>query len=497
MKKIVLILILFVPIFIKASITDVFIDSEVDISGNLIIREIVNINDKNDVIKIYYENNLNDKLYLSSGIKINRIGIYNGQDSNGNYIIEDTKYSHVEKDGYYNIKFDDIGKYYIEYIVLNVCVKHKDSSELYYRYFNKVDSDINNITILTKLPDYSKLFDIHTYKYKPKRIKDNNYYIINKIDKLKKGNSFDLRILYDKELFSININKDKITNFNMYKTLNNNRYIFYNIILIIIFLIILVLLLILDSHNKIDVTRYNIKSKKIDKNIKIIFLSDLHNRDISYKIKNIIDKEKPDIVLYGGDMVNESINKIDNFIKLDSLVNYKKYYIYGNHECRMNEEDYEKYNKIIDDLKINKLFNKKNKLSRNINLIGFVSDYEKYKKFHKLTLNKKYILDKIGKLDTKKFNILVAHNPLEFDSYVDVDVDLVLSGHVHGGEIKLPLIGGLFSPDYTFFPKYSEGLYEKNNTKMIVSRGLGFSERLPIRILNPAEIVVINLMKDE
>ena len=497
MKKIIIFILLIIPAFIKASITDVFIDSEIDISGNLIVKEIVSINNPNDIVKIYYENNLNDKLYLSSGIKINKVGIYYGQDKKGNYLVKNSRYTYIDKDGYYNIKFSDSGTYYIEYIVLNVCVKHKDSSELYYRYFNNVEEDINNITILTKLPNTSKLFDIHTYKYKSQIIKDkNNYYVINKINNLKKSNSFDLRILYDKDLFSININKDKITNYNMYKTLNNNKYLIYNLILFIIFFIILILLLILDSYNKIDVSNYNIKSKKIDKNLKIVFLSDLHNRDISYKLKRIIEDLNPDLVIYGGDMVNESILKIDNFIKLDSLIKANKYYIYGNHECKMTEEDYKKYDEKINKLKLKELNNKVEKLSKNINLVGFVSEYEKYQRFGKLTLDKKYIESKIGVLDNNKFNILVAHNPLEFDSYVSTNADLVLSGHVHGGEIKLPLIGPLFSPDYTFFPKYSEGMYEKKNTKMIVSRGLGFSERLPIRILNPAEVVVINLMKE-
>ena len=72
----------------------------------------------------------------------------------------------------------------------------------------------------------------------------------------------------------------------------------------------------------------------------------------------------------------------------------------------------------------------------------------------------------------------------------------MLSGHVHGGLIRLPLLGPVLSPDYTFFPKYSQGIYKKNNTQMIVSRGLGFSRRLPFRIFNNGEVVIINLNKE-
>ena len=140
--------------------------------------------------------------------------------------------------------------------------------------------------------------------------------------------------------------------------------------------------------------------------------------------------------------------------------------------------------------------NKTIKLSNNINLIGFNSDLDTYKKFHKLGLNKKIILDNINKIDLKKYNIMIAHNPLEFDSYVESKVDLVLSGHVHGGLARLPIIGGLLSPDYTFFPKYDFGMYIKDRTRMIVSRGIGYCKYIPFRIFNPGEVVIIDLIKD-
>ncbi len=249
------------------------------------------------------------------------------------------------------------------------------------------------------------------------------------------------------------------------------------------------------SYVKLDITRYNIKSNKIDKNLKIIFLSDLHNRDLKDKLIKIIHKEKPDIVIHGGDMVNESLSEIENFINLYDGIKYKNYYIFGNHETKL-EDDLIEYRKLIEKKKINYIFNSKEKLTNNINLYGLVSELECYQKFHKLCLSKEYIEDKIGLLDKNKFNILVAHNPLEFDSYVNYGADLVLSGHVHGGLIVLPIFGALLSPDYTFFPKYSMGEYNKGKTKMIVSRGLGFSKRIPIRINNNGEVVVITLMKE-
>ena len=269
------------------------------------------------------------------------------------------------------------------------------------------------------------------------------------------------------------------------------------VLIIILILIIIVIISTIYSKVKIDITRYNIKNKKIDKNIKLIFLSDLHNRKDNSKIIDIIKEEKPDIIIDGGDMIYEDLNSIGNFINFtNELKDYKTYYTYGNHETRLDCEEINIFEKVLGTTELVLLNNKSTKLSKNINLCGFVSDYDCYKKFHKLCLSKKYIFERVKEFDEYKYNILVDHNPLEFDAYVKTNADLVLSGHVHGGLVYLPFLGALLSPDYTFFPKYANGEYNKNKTKMIVSRGLGFSKRIPFRVNNPGEIVIINLIKD-
>ncbi len=268
------------------------------------------------------------------------------------------------------------------------------------------------------------------------------------------------------------------------------------IVIIIVFICLFILAII--SHKKIDITTFNIKNKKIDKDIKIVFLSDLHNRNLLFKLTQIINNIKPDIIICGGDMINEDISKTNNFLSLTKIFdNYKTYYSFGNHEEVLDDDELEKYIKIINGTKIILLNNKNISLSKNIELYGFVNDINTYKKFNKTIVDKDYIENKIGVLDTKKYNIMIAHNPLEFDSYVDYKPDLVLSGHVHGGIIKIPFLGALLSPEFKFFPKYYEGKHKKNNTLMIVSRGLGFSERIPFRINNPAEVVVINLQRSK
>lgn len=248
---------------------------------------------------------------------------------------------------------------------------------------------------------------------------------------------------------------------------------------------------------KLDVSKYTIKDKKIDKNLKIAFLSDLHNTNIINELVKSIDIEKPDLIIFGGDMINESLNEIDVFLELiKKLDKYPMYYTFGNHEEVFDEDDFNKYYNIISKTKVTNLYNETIDISKNIRLIGFVSELDKYKKFKSNLVSKDYILDKVGKLDKNKYNILLAHNPLEFNAYVEYNPDLVLSGHVHGGLVILPVLGALLSPNFTFFPKYYKGMYEKNNTKMIVSRGLGHSERIRLRINNNFELIFIELMKE-
>ena len=270
------------------------------------------------------------------------------------------------------------------------------------------------------------------------------------------------------------------------------------IYIVIIFILLLAIISIIYSHFKIDISFYDVKNKKIDKNIKIVFLSDLHNRNFIDKLVNKVNSINPDIIIFGGDMVNEKMKDTIHFVELIGKLKDKTiYYTYGNHEENLEPEDRKDYDKIILSSKLITLNNAHKSLSHNVMLYGLDSENDTYMDFGKLGLSKKYITNKLGVIDQSKFNILIAHNPLEFDSYVESKYDLVLSGHIHGGVIRLPFKKGLLSPDVTFFPKYFHKSYIKDKTQMIVSRGLGYSKRIPFRINNPAEIVVVNIMKEK
>lgn len=274
------------------------------------------------------------------------------------------------------------------------------------------------------------------------------------------------------------------------------------ILIIISILVISTIFIIMDSYINIDVSHYQIKSNKISNkynNYKIMLLTDLHNRDITNKLVKIVKDENPDIIVMSGDMINEKVEGFDNFFKLcEKLKDKTIYYVFGNHEENMSDE---KQNEFINEIKektnVILLNNDKLELEDNFNIYGFSHQVKYYLASTKEKINLKYIEERIGKIDTSEFNLLISHDPLLYDLYSEYGFDVVLSGHLHGGIINIPFIGGLLSPDFTFFPKYYKGVNKIKDTSLVISRGLGYGYMIPIRMFNRAEVVIINLMKNE
>lgn len=258
---------------------------------------------------------------------------------------------------------------------------------------------------------------------------------------------------------------------------------------------------------KIDVSKYEVASSKVPKafdGFKILQLSDLHNRRFNKnnkKIVKIIEKQKPDIIVMTGDMVSSNSTGFSNFFSLVEELDgkYPIYYIFGNHEQRLSVE---KQAIIIGKLReygVKVLNNQHESITKNdesIEIFGlkqeliYYTNYLKSKKTY--SYETKDMENAIRKADSKKFNILLAHNPLYFETYEKWGADLVFSGHVHGGIIQIPFIGGFLSPERKLFPKYSGGEYEINDSKMIVSRGLGYT-KINLRFFNNPEICVVEL----
>lgn len=262
------------------------------------------------------------------------------------------------------------------------------------------------------------------------------------------------------------------------------------------------------DNNTLEVTKYSVSSNKIPPSFngfKILQLSDLHSKSFgtdSFRLMDRINSQNPDIIVMTGDMVNTLDRNFDVFINLAQQVSkkYKVYYIVGNHEQNLK---YYKLNSLEDKLKsfgIRVLDNEKVTLtmgSGSINLYGLrqniryytdvLNGYSKY-----VYYEEGQIETALGKLDNSSYNILLTHNPLYFDTYSSWGADLTLSGHIHGGMVRIPFAGGLFSPERKIFPKFDAGEYEIDGKELIVNRGLG-NGYFGVRIFNPPEISVITL----
>lgn len=274
------------------------------------------------------------------------------------------------------------------------------------------------------------------------------------------------------------------------------------IVMISIIVIILVLssLYLYYENNKLQVSNYNIISENIPvdfNNYRIVQISDFHNTKSKLLTNDLIEQikeQKPNIIVLTGDLIDAKKTDVEvviNFIKEINDV-APIYYVTGNHEASVSS-----YTKLKEQLLENKVLildNKTEVLKTNeseINLIGIddprmvneyvVSDSE-------ITKSE---LDNV-KYDKNKYSILLAHRTELFDTYAQKELDLILTGHAHGGQIRIPFIGGVVAPNQGFFPKYTSGIFKKNKTTMVVSRGIGNSI-IPFRINNRPELVVITL----
>lgn len=254
------------------------------------------------------------------------------------------------------------------------------------------------------------------------------------------------------------------------------------------------------ENTELVIKRYNVVNNKIPKafhNYKIIQISDYHNtksKRLNRDLINSIKKEKPNIIVITGDLVDATKTDIDTSINLikELEVVAPIYYVKGNHEVKISNYD-ELRSKLLE-CNVNILENKGMIIEKDndkINILGIddpITNFEDYVSDANTVNNELQNID----YDSKLFSILLSHRPELFETYSLNNIDLVLTGHAHGGQIRIPFIGGLIAPNQGFLPKYDSGLFIKENTNMIVSRGIGNSV-IPIRINNRPELTIINL----
>lgn len=265
--------------------------------------------------------------------------------------------------------------------------------------------------------------------------------------------------------------------------------------------IILALLtaIVIIGNNMIEVTNYKITSENLPTEFngyKIVQISDFHNKKKYESILEKIKEAAPNIIVITGDFIDSRKTKTEislSFAK--ELIKIAPcYYVMGNHESRLTDI-YPDFEKSLKEIGITVLHNEKVILEKNgaeITLIG-IDDPRLQGK----TKDKEYacqvIKDELSIFNNEEnYKIVLSHRPEVFKEYVNANIDLALTGHAHGGQAILPFIGGIIAPNQGFFPKYYKGIYQENNTKMIVSRGIGNS-LCPIRFNNRPELVIVEL----
>lgn len=241
-------------------------------------------------------------------------------------------------------------------------------------------------------------------------------------------------------------------------------------------MILIVYIIFEISHFKVE--KYNFKSKKIKNNIKILQVSDFHNSKWINKkrLLNEIEKFNPDFIFLTGDIISRRTKKFANIENLLDILNrYEVYFVEGNH--KRDNKNKEEFYEILEKYKIKNISMKSYK-REDLNIFG--------NKF-----NTCYDYNLV--LEEDKYNILLTHDPKDFINS-PFNYDLVFSGHTHGGQIRLPILGQVVDHGKSFFPEYSKGLYRVNKTDLLISSGLGQS--VPIRILNRVSISEIEIKKE-
>lgn len=248
------------------------------------------------------------------------------------------------------------------------------------------------------------------------------------------------------------------------------------------------------------------KWKKSEPDLRIVMLADLHNRlwgQGQERLLDAIHRQAPDLILCAGDMlIGKQQAQMEHAITLfEGLAKGPVPVICsnGNHESRMRQrmarygKQYLRYAERLQELGIRILVDETLRMTvgtARLAIHGYELPLKYYKKFGRLPYDTRDLERKFGNPGDGDYHILLAHNPVYFDTYASWGADLTLSGHLHGGIIRIPGIGGLITPQAKLFPKYDRGLFEQNGKYMAVSAGLG-EHTVPIRIFNPPQLVCL------
>lgn len=279
----------------------------------------------------------------------------------------------------------------------------------------------------------------------------------------------------------------------------NRKPLLFLVIILLIFLILITYW----GNTTVGVTQYTIVSDKIpaDFNLyKIVQLSDIHDAKFGDNHADLVEKVTmiaPDVIFITGDFIDSNrYNLEQSLLLIEELQGVAPmYYVTGNHEIATN--DTERIKEALRNLDVRVLSDEAEIVTSRLEgaiaiggiedpLISSLDDDEAVKASVSRTFED---------IPDDMFKLLLSHRPEQFDVYVDQGIDVIFSGHAHGGQFRLPGLGGLVAPGQGWFPKYTSGVHADGDSHMIVSRGLGNSI-IPIRFFNRPEIVVVTLQNE-
>ncbi len=275
------------------------------------------------------------------------------------------------------------------------------------------------------------------------------------------------------------------------------------IILLAVFAVSCLIMWTIWSNSALTVEEYRIKSERLPaafSGFRIVHISDLHNAEFGQNNRKLLQKIsecEPDIIVITGDLADArhtDLNVALSFAEGAAAI-APVYYVTGNHESRINE--FWRLREGLEEAGVTVLEDQAVSVGlggEEITLMGLFDPSFTLRKStpEKVSAMVSLKLNCLMMEETDRYTVLLSHRPELFDTYADAEVDLALCGHAHGGQFRLPFVGGLFAPSQGWFPKYDAGLFQNGDTAMVVSRGLGNSS-FPFRFNNSPEIVVVEL----
>ena len=246
--------------------------------------------------------------------------------------------------------------------------------------------------------------------------------------------------------------------------------------------------------NELTITEYTIETNKLNEPVRVVIIADLHSclyGDQQEELISAIDARNPDIILMPGDIADDMVPHVGTIVLLKGIADrYPCFYVTGNHEFWSGEVDSIKdifrehlvsvLEGTLEVVEIN---------GQGLNICGVDDPSVGEAAFQAQSESA------IAAIDDNLYTIFLSHRPELFESQSMYNCDLIVAGHAHGGQWRIPyILDGLYAPNQGVFPEYTSGIYTLNDTNMLVSRGLSRkSSRIP-RLFNPPELVVLDIV---